>query len=133
MLGPRGVIPQSCTAREGQSWTSNPGLCLPHPPHGVGTLDSCRGGGRTGRCWQLAVAGRGEGRIVRMSLGEGGTGRLQNLGMLRMGVLEGVPHSTDPHLTWAHLTCRPQQESKDEKPHRGGGTRAVPKSGEGGE
>lgn len=66
-----------------------------------------------------------------MSLSKGGAGRLQSLGMLRMGCLRGLSTSTDPHLTWAHLTCRLQQESKDEKPHCGGGTRAVPKSGEG--
>lgn len=34
--------------------------------------------------------------------------------------------------TWAHLTCRRQQEGEgEEKTHRDGGTRALLKSGEG--
>lgn len=42
------------------------------------------------------------------------------------------PTSTDPQVTWAHLTSRHQQEGEDEeKPHCGGGTRALLKSGEG--
>lgn len=38
---------------------------------------------------------------------------------------------TDPDLTWAHLTCRRQQEGEGEKPHYGEGMRVLLKSGEG--
>lgn len=48
------------------------------------------------------------------------------------GRVGGQPTPTDHYLTWAHLTCRCQQEGDDEdKPHGGGGTRALLKSGEG--
>lgn len=129
-------FPQGHTARKGQSQNSNSGLCHPRAmfivmgtPEQPQAPDSSWGRVRTQGCRHVAEVGVGQGSV------DGPRVREALLADCRTQLGWGIRWHftpTDPDLTWAHLTCRGQQEGEgEEKPHCEGGTRALLMSGEG--